>query len=71
MSTLVEPANWRTGFSHPWRIGCGGTEVPFIRNGNLYLYVWNSAENKHYYYSFAEDLFILDMQFPEHCPVRF
>jgi hypothetical protein len=50
-------------FQHPWYVGCGGTETPFTLNGKRYLYVWNMAERKHYYYCFDEDLFISDTDF--------
>ena len=27
-----KPENWNKGFDHPWKIGCGGNETPFISN---------------------------------------
>ena len=27
-----KPENWNKGFDHPWKIGCGGHETPFISN---------------------------------------
>lgn len=50
-------------FQYPWRVGCGGTEVPFVREGKRYIYVWNMEEKAHYYYCFDLDLFIPDREF--------
>ena len=51
------PENWKEGFTHPWQIGCGGDETPFIYCNQWWLYVWNTADEKHCYYNFADDMF--------------
>lgn len=53
------------GFQFPWRVGCGGAEVPFTREGKRYIYVWNAVERAHYYYCFDTDIFIRDVDFSE------
>jgi hypothetical protein len=52
------PQNWKAGFgpSADWQIACGGTEIPFIANGQWFLYVWNRKEMRHGYYNFRLDI---------------
>ena len=49
-----KPENWDKGFDHPWKIGCGGHETPFISNNKWWLYMWNSIEKDHYFYCFDD-----------------
>jgi hypothetical protein len=37
-----------------WRVGCGGTEVPFTYGGRRYLYVFNGV--KHGYLDMDTDV---------------
>ena len=55
------PDNWRKGFDHPWKIGSDGFETPFLRGGNWYLWMWNEKDAIHYYYSFTDDRFYLNL----------
>ena len=57
-----KPKNWDKGFDHPWKIGCGGNETPFISNNKWWLYMWNSIEKNHYYYCFDDDLFTKELE---------
>jgi hypothetical protein len=59
------PANWNKGFQHPIRIASGGQEVPFIKDGRWYLYVWDSQKQKHYIYSYTDDRFYDDDYFSD------
>ena len=52
-----KPQNWDKGFDHPWKIGCGGDETPFVYCNQWWLYVWNTEDKKNYYYNFADDMF--------------
>lgn len=52
-----KPENWDKGWSHPWRIGGGGKETPYLKNNKWKLYVWNSVTDKHAEYDFASDTF--------------
>ena len=56
------PENWDKGFDHPWKIGCGGNETPFISNNKWWLYMWNSIEKDHYYYCYDDDLFAKELE---------
>ena len=56
-----KPQNWDKGFDHPWKIGCGGHETPFISN-KWWLYMWNSIEKNHYYYCYDDDLFTKELE---------
>jgi hypothetical protein len=55
------PKDWDKGFEAPIRIGAGGKEVPFLKDNNWYIRVWNSKTKKHYIYSYSEDLYFPDM----------
>ena len=55
--------DWRSGWQHPWQIGCGGNETPCKVNGKWYIYVWNADEKKNYYYSFSDDVFLTEKEF--------
>jgi len=57
-----KPENWNKGFDHPWKIGCGGHETPFISNNKWWLYMWNSIEKDHYYYCYDDDLFTKELE---------
>jgi len=60
-----KPENWDKGFDHPWKIGCGGHETPFISNNKWWLYMWNSIEKDHYYYCYDDDLFTKEVRVRE------
>lgn len=51
------------GFPWPWRVACGGMEVPFLQDGKTYIYVWNQKSKTHGYYCFNDDVFITDVEF--------
>ena len=59
-ATYEPPAGWDKGFQHPYRIGGGGTERPFLKNGKWKLRVWNVQDKKHYIYDFDTDMFDLE-----------
>jgi len=61
----VPPANWDQGFEFPMRIGSGGKEIPFKKNGKWYLYVWDSKNNKHFYYCYDDDIYYPDTDFDQ------
>lgn len=56
-SAPPKPENWDKGWTHPWRIGGGGKETPYLKNGKWKLYVWNVSTGKHAEYDFASDSF--------------
>lgn len=69
------PSDWDKGFEYPYRIASrqkkdftGGNdrysgEVPFRKNGKLYIYVYNQEDGKNYYYSYSDDMFYPDTEF--------
>jgi hypothetical protein len=59
-STYNPPTNWDKGFQYPIRIGGGGSETPFLKNGTWYLRVWDAKANKHYNYNYSTDMMELD-----------
>lgn len=59
-STYDPPTNWDKGFQYPIRIGGGGSETPFRKNGTWYLRVWDAKANKHYNYNYDTDMMELD-----------
>jgi hypothetical protein len=59
----VPPVNWDKGFEFPMKIGSGGKEIPFKKNGKWYLYVWDSKNNKHFYYCYDDDIYHPDTEF--------
>ena len=59
----ARPVNWDKDFGPDIKIGSGGKEEPFKKNGKWYLYVWDSKENKHYYYSYDDDIYYPDTDF--------
>lgn len=61
----VPPADWDKGFEFPMRIGSGGKEIPFKKNGKWYLYVWDSKNNKHFYYCYDDDIYYPDTDFDQ------
>lgn len=56
MNATELPTNWSTGFAHPFHIGAGGTETPFLKNGQWHLRLWNVVDRKHYVYNFTTDM---------------
>lgn len=59
----VPPADWDKGFELPMKVGSGGKEIPFNKNGKWYLYVWDSKNNKHFYYCYDDDIYHPDTEF--------
>jgi hypothetical protein len=59
----VPPVGWDKGFEFPMKIGSGGKEIPFKKNGKWYLYVWDSKNNKHFYYCYDDDIYYPDTDF--------
>lgn len=57
------PSGWDKGWSYPYRIGAGGSERPFIKDGRWYLHVWNQETSKKEVYSFYDDVFIPEKEF--------
>lgn len=57
------PKDWNKGFEYPIKIGSGGHETPFIKDGHWYLRVWNAKTKKHYVYSYSEDVYYPDEHF--------
>jgi hypothetical protein len=69
------PSNWDEGFNYPYRIAHRqkkdptkgndrySGEVPFRKNGKLYIYVYNQEDGKNYYYSYSDDIFYPDTEF--------
>jgi hypothetical protein len=55
------PQNWEKGFQYPYRIGAD--EVPFQKNNQWYVYIYNQEDGKKYYYSYGKDIFIPDTEF--------
>ena len=44
-----------------WVPANGGTETPFVtRTGIKLLYMWNTVNGDHAYYSYAHDMFLTD-----------
>jgi hypothetical protein len=59
----VPPEGWDKGFEFPMKVGSGGKEIPFKKNGKWYLYVWDSKNNKHFYYCYDDDIYHPDTEF--------
>jgi hypothetical protein len=59
------PTNWDKAFTYPYRIGGGGSETPFQKNGKWYLYVWNAKDGKHYIYDYSADAYLPDTALSE------
>jgi hypothetical protein len=57
------PKDWDKGFEYPIKIGANGHEVPFQKDNNWYLRVWNAKTKKHYLYSYSEDMYYPDTHF--------
>ncbi len=53
-------------FYHPdYEVGCGGSEIPMLwGDGKAYLYVWNKLLERHEYFVFKDDVFIMDYEAP-------
>lgn len=60
MMTTPLPTNWSTGFTFPFRIGAGGTETPYLKNGQWHLRLWNAKDRKHYVYNYSTDTMEVD-----------
>ena len=43
-----------------WLPACGGSETPFLKNGNRYLYVFNPSSCTHAYLDCGTDLVLDD-----------
>ena len=52
-------------FSHPYRIACGGSEIPcyYSKLGGWAIYVYNVESGKHEYYSWKDDRFYRENEF--------
>ena len=59
----VPPADWDKTFGSDIKIGSDGYETPFKKNGKWYLYVWDSKNNKHFYYCYDDDIYYPDTEF--------
>ena len=59
--TTTFPTNWHIGFTFPYRIGAGGTEVPYLMNGQWHIRLWNAVERKHYVYNYSTDMMEADI----------
>lgn len=57
------PGGWDKGWTYPYRIGGGGSERPFLKDGRWYLVVWNQETSKKEIYSFYDDVFIPEKEF--------
>ena len=62
IKTIQCPYDWKSGWQHPYRIACGGNEIPSEISGRWYIYIYNIVERSHYY-CFNEDLFITEKEF--------
>ena len=56
------PTNWDKGFEAPYQIASGGHEVPFLKHGKWYIYIWNSEDKKNYIYSYSDDIYLDDSE---------
>lgn len=70
IKTIQCPYEWKSGWQHPYRIACGGDEIPSEISGRWYIYVYNVVEQSHCYYSFNEDLFISEKEFANRLDAR-
>jgi hypothetical protein len=43
-----------------WQPACNGNEVPFLYNGERWLYVWDRASRRHGYLHMATDIVYAD-----------
>ena len=43
-----------------WVPACGGTEVPFLKNGKRYLYCWHTGVGEHAYLDLDRDMILTD-----------
>lgn len=59
------PKDWKKGFEYPIKIGAGGHETPFVKDGHWYLRVWNSKTKEHLIYSYSEDVYYPDNHFTD------
>jgi hypothetical protein len=50
------PTNWQNGFHFPFRIGAGGCETPFLKDGKWHIRLWNAVDRLHYIYCYATDI---------------
>lgn len=41
-----------------WQPACGGTELPFQKDGKTYLYMWNPLTGQHAHYCETDDVFL-------------
>ena len=56
------PHDWKAGFrgNNDYMIGGGGSEEPYLKNGQWVLYVYNKKTGKHELYNYSTDMFELD-----------
>ncbi len=61
----ITPAPTDLSFSHPYRIACGGNEIPmfFANLGGWAIYVYNVVTRKHEWYSWKDDRFYTEIEF--------
>jgi hypothetical protein len=59
------PKDWKRGFEYPIKVGAGGHETPFLKDGNWYLRVWNAKTKEHGIYSYSEDIIYPDKHFTD------
>jgi len=45
-----------------WQAASAGQEQPFLKNGKVYLYMWNRISGQHAYYCISDDLFLTDSE---------
>lgn len=57
------PNGWERGWTYPYKIGGGGTERPFVKDGRWYLLVYNQETSKREVYSFYDDVFVPEKEF--------
>lgn len=53
--TLDYPTGWDRGWTDGWQVGAGGTETPFLREGEWWLRVWNRRTRQYALYRFRTD----------------
>lgn len=58
------PVGWDKGWTYPYRIGAGGKETPYLKDGKWKLYVYNMKTGKHEVYDFASDMFEEETKYP-------
>lgn len=54
--------NIQRKIDYSWQPANGGREEPFLKQGKIYLYMWNRTSGQHAYYCVSDDLFLTDLQ---------